>query len=797
MRLLPRAVLSAFVSLAVPAALAAQTREAASVPPPVGSTLSADVVRDLPLGDSVYAVLENTQAEVISDRFNSGGLNIGGDTRVGGFLGSWSQTLFRVGDLDVSDPNGSGAPLLSPDTAFWQRVTVHTGLMPADMNTPGLGVTLDPMRGGTTWSGIIGGSGSGGSLAPPVPTSATPPIARLIDYAHGSGVVAGPLSARATLAAGASFANGESYLRERRAGPRSSSTSGFANLVFSQSAERDIKALGWFQRTDAPAAFWQTYTAPASAAAKTAVHLQATLDQHPANGAQWRVFAGFTQRARTFDLPSTSMVVSRITDGPVPQAVDDGADTTSRRIEAGARLVPWPHSSSAHHVEFGVNGAGASTATTGLFAGTVRELVDTTPARIWTYTAPAVASHRQTATASGFAADHIVLSPRLTLDAGLRLELVTGRADGSATPVSWVDALPHAAVRYAFSDTRSLTLSYARSGNQLTHNWLAYGDPGASTATVAAAAAPNVIVSRVGPGTGGNAAFSRVDPNLKRPVTDEFVVGWEKRRSAQTRYTLTGIIRRETRMLGIVDTGAPTSSYATLGFPDAGKDLINPSDDRTLVVYNRTPVTFGQDAYLLTNPDQQAARAFALRMSLEHATDRLFLLFGASASAAQGSVSNRGYGPLENDQDQPGEVFTNPNAASYAYGRLFSDRAFTIKWTTLYRFPGDITIAGIARYQDGQPFSRLVVVPTLNQGAEAVQTYPNAGSRYTFTGTLDLQARKGISIGRSRVDILVDAYNLFTRGNEVEEYVVSGTAFRTPTFIEPPRSIHLGLRVAF
>ena len=77
-------------------------------------------------------------------------------------------------------------------------------------------------------------------------------------------------------------------------------------------------------------------------------------------------------------------------------------------------------------------------------------------------------------------------------------------------------------------------------------------------------------MSRVGPGTGGNTAFSSIDEDLKRPFTDEFVVGYEKRRSASTRYTLTGIIRREGNLLGVVNTGVPASSYSTFTIPDAG-----------------------------------------------------------------------------------------------------------------------------------------------------------------------------------------------------------------------------------
>ena len=44
---------------------------------------------------------------------------------------------------------------------------------------------------------------------------------------------------------------------------------------------------------------------------------------------------------------------------------------------------------------------------------------------------------------------------------------------------------------------------------------------------------------------------------------------------------------------------------------------------------------------------------------------------------------------------------------------------------------------------------------------------------------------------------ILDAYNLFTRANEVEEFVFTGPAFRTPTAIQPPHSIHFGLRVSF
>jgi len=763
----------------------------------VGASIPADTLRDLPVADSVYALLETTQSELIADRFNSGGLNVGGDTRVGGFLGSWSQTRFRIGDIDISDPMGGGAALLFPVASFWQHVTTTTGLFPADVNTPGLAVGLDPLRGGKAWSSIFTGTVSGGPLAADAPTKQPIPVARLKNFGQGSGIVTGPVSSRATLAVGASWMQGSSYRREQLATTDSALASAFAHLAVETSPDREWRVLGLVQRSLLPFEYWQLSRAPGAQATNTAVHVQTTLESHAADGARWRVFAGVTQRNRDNSIGSSTLYIDRIVDGPVQSVVESVADVTARRLSAGARIAPNTARDAALRMDYGVDLDLSSSTSSSVFAGTVREAVNSFPARIWSYNSIPGSPSRSTSTAAGFAHAVVTMSPRATLDAGARAEWVHGSADGAKTSVSWLSLLPRASLRLALGEQRALTFGYGRSANTLTHNWLAYGDPAAATARVVSVATPNTVVARVGPGINGNPAFSGLATDLKRPYTDELIVGWERRRGASTRYTLTGIARWENNMLGVVNTGVPTSGYSVISVPDAGKDLVDPADDRQLAIYNRLPSTFGQDAYLVTNPSQKRARAFALRMALEHNGDRLFMLLGATASAAQGAGGNRGYGPLENDQDQPGELFSTPNGGSYAYGRLFSDRAFTIKWTTLYRFPGDVTVAGIARYQDGQPFSRMVIAPSLNQGIEAVQAYPNGGSRYTFTGTFDVRAQKGFRAGTARVDAILDAYNLFTRNNEVEEYVVSGLQFRTPTAIQPPRSVHVGLRLTF
>jgi hypothetical protein len=788
---------AALICLVLPSPTAAQPPTTTIEPPAIGSLFDADVLRDLPLGDSIYALLETSQADVISDRFNSAGLNIGGPSRLDGFLSSWTQTLFRIGDLNVSDPDGGGA-LLYPDVMPWQHLRIHTGLMPADVNTPGLAVTLEPRRASTEWTGTVAGSGSGGSLATGAPEDQPPPIARLDEYAHGSALVSGPLSGRLSLVAGGGWAASRSFNREIAPVPRSTRGSGFADVAFAASPAREWRALAWVQRAERPFQEWLAFRDPVAATHDTSVHVQSTWEERPASGRRWRAFGGFTQRSREHDFGVPSVVMERLSDGPVPAVVDEAAARTTRRLAGGVRLAPAV-SHSRHLLEFGGDVDVASATTRDQFAGTVYELIDGARARIWNYSAPPAESRRRAVTAAGYVSDTITLSPTVRVDASLRAEVVHGRAEGAATAVNWMSLLPSARVRWVFAEQRRLAIvgGYTRSAHTMNLNWLSYGDPAAHVARVAADARPAVLVARVGPGTGGNPAFSQIDEDLRRPYTDEFVVGLDAGRLEAMRFTFTGIARREGNLLAVVNTGVPMSGYSTVEVPDEYIFLRNPEDDRILTVYNRLPSTFAQDTYRLTNPELDAAHSLALKLTLERASERLFILFGATAYLSEGSGGSRGYGPRENDQDVAGELFTNPNAATYARGRLFSDRGFTIKWTTLYRMPYDVTFGAIARYQDGQPFSRMVVVRDLNQGAEAVQAYPNGGTRFTFTGTLDLRVQKGVRMGATRLDVILDAYNLLTRSNEVEEYVVTGPAFRTSTAIQPPPSVHLGVRVTF
>ena len=117
---------------------------ACSGPASAQGIYTADLLRDLPAGGNLFALIEAAQPEITTDRFNSGGLNGGAAEKAGAFLASWSQTQYRIGDVPISSPV-DGTPMLFPELAWWNKINVATGLMPTDAGATGLAISLEPM----------------------------------------------------------------------------------------------------------------------------------------------------------------------------------------------------------------------------------------------------------------------------------------------------------------------------------------------------------------------------------------------------------------------------------------------------------------------------------------------------------------------------------------------------------------------------------------------------------------------------------------------------------------------------
>lgn len=750
--------------------------------PLLGSILTAGVLEELPTGNNPFTIPEAVLPETISNLFSAGGLNAATAPPIGGFLNSWTQSQYRIGDVSITDPRAGGTPLLLPAVQFWDRITTLTGAMGVDDNAPALSMTLQPQRPAAAWLTRVEGMLSAPALVT-AGTVAVPAVDRVRQWQDGSLLVSGPLTDRLGLAAGGSWRGLLHVTAPNTDATNDQIAAGFAHLVWAATPRDEIRLFGWAQRAITPAL------------TDAAVHVQSTWERRRPASMAWRVFAGYTARSRMLPAAST-VTVDSLTSDPVSDLIDGGGGS-ARRWTVGARAVH----PSAHWLPtagFDLEGAQISAAATGVER--IFERVDGVPARAWAVQRSGGTDDRHLTTFAAYANEHLTFRG-LTLDAGLRLDAVTAAADAAAGGIGWTSWLPRARLRWQMTDTGGLAVvaGYRRSAYQLPLNVLAIGDPAAPVADISAWRGNSVgpLIARVGPGTGGNAAFTQIDPQLRRPITDELVLAIESRPLRGVQVQFARITKHEESLLGFTDPGLPSSGYAAFQVADPDFLPFHRFGAPQVTVFDRPADGYGRDRYLLTNQAGDPARFWGVELSVRVSTERLTLLFGGNLTEAYGPAAAVGFRPTENDQDVLGSLLVDPNAATYARGQLFQDRSHVVKLAGIYRFPWGVRFGAIARYQDGQPLSRLIVVPNLTQGLTAVRAYASGGAAFTYTGTLDVRVQKAFKAGRSEVSAILDVYNLPDLGNEVSEYVVSGPMFRTPTALQPPRTALLGVRVTF
>jgi hypothetical protein len=293
----------------------------------------------------------------------------------------------------------------------------------------------------------------------------------------------------------------------------------------------------------------------------------------------------------------------------------------------------------------------------------------------------------------------------------------------------------------------------------------------------------------------GGGSFTSIEDDLPRPYTHELTVGVEKHfRRGFLRFS--GYQRSEKRLLQTVNVGVAPESYESFLFHDAGLDgRLGTEDDREIPIYDQR-LQLGEDQLRLTAPPglESFAQGVDLLLAFDHGRFSWQLSGRAYRDVGSGNVGN---GPEENDTGVAGDLFDDPNTLTSAEGRLFFDRAFTGKLSLTARGPFGIDIGTAIRYWDGQPFTRQIFFADLGQGFTIVQAYPRGRSRYTFNMTVDVRLEREFSLGRGRLALGVDAFNLFNQALETGENFRSGSTFRDATFVQPARTLALSGRLRF
>jgi len=382
---------------------------------------------------------------------------------------------------------------------------------------------------------------------------------------------------------------------------------------------------------------------------------------------------------------------------------------------------------------------------------------------------------------------------------------------GAGNVVSWKSISPRAGVTVPllkrFGDTRFIA-GYARYDHVLPSSYADFANPTALGGRLYR------WIDRNGdrlfqPGEEGTllrvfgGPFSSVDPNLRRPFTDEWQVGLDRDFGHGIEGRLRLFERDSKKLVHTTNVGVPVSAYTAVNVLDPGDDgVAGTHDDRVLTVFDQDPQTLGQDRYILTNPPglRSTSKGLETRLTGKLVGDGFFSLsFTAYRSIGDG---NPGNSVLENDPNLMTGLFDNPNSLINSRGRLFFDRAYVAKVAAYQPIPLGLRLSSVVSYFDGLPFGRKLIVPDLNQGPFFVMATPRGepgGVRTQFNMTFDQRVAREFKLGNVRMSAMMDTFNLLNLNKSLREFDVTGPAFaqRKPVEVENPRAFRFGVRALF
>lgn len=757
---------------------------------------------ELPSARSAYGWIETAVPQMISDRFDSGGLTIGVPVRLGVHGTSAADTTFRIDGLEASSVLRPGAPMVLPDVVGAASISATRLSSNGLISAPGPVIDWMPANG--SQRALVAETffmPSGLSIKPS--TTGAVPIEQLKSLADGSLLLSGELvPGKSNAMFAGHWARSNRLVRSNPNELQATQLSlvGHVSLTPNDRDQADVLAIVQRATPSATTAF--------TPKADTYGTAQISWRRADKGRAVYHVAGGYQWMNATPDIAASTSIDTAFDGAAYPAVFRPAGSEQVFRAMGDVTVAPHVYLGVTHRfqavAEFSQSTMTPTLATTSMLA----EKVNGVAARVWRVDVPTNRPSWTSSTAA-IAINDRVGSEQAWIEGGVRAESLTASNGGSAS-IGWGHFLPHAG--FQFSNTASglgIFGTFTRTGARLPPMALAYGDVNAPNATVyrwidtnangvvdgSEGTGASSLIARVGPG--GANGLTALNDKLKRPVFDLFMggVSFEKGRLAMS---ATAIRRTQANFIRpIADGGA---AYTTVTQPDPNADFTDSSDDQVLTAFSRTTASAGLDHYLLTNPAGVGeTSSYTLDISTQYRGPKLRLAFSAAAVKATGTSSNRGFRSDENDPGLIGEVVADPNATTYsAKGRTFFDRGYVGKIMGVFTLPADTTLGIVARYQDGQPFSRLNIFSNLNQGPEAVVSYA-AGrpTRFKFISTTDVRLQKAMAFGSGRVSLIIDAFNVFNIGREVEEYILTNSAFRAVTAIEPPRTIRFGLRFSY
>ncbi|MHB8054429.1 MAG: carboxypeptidase regulatory-like domain-containing protein [Candidatus Aminicenantales bacterium] len=795
----------------------ADTRE--DLFPAARTVISAAQIERLPTGNSVNSLIENQDSISTSNRIDVGGMGEALPSLFGsrGAV-SWTQNTYAMNGLDITEPYSGGTPLIVADIYALDSFTLANAALPIQAATPGASIDLVPREGSATFHGGLWGfyldkSFASSNITPALRAEGlteSDTFNRLMDLNFH---LAGPLGGSGWTY----FTSWSSYSVARDPADyetldESHLASGVIHLVH-EGIRRRLRIFWTGQLISHPSyGAGRNIPLEATVQRKETRHLlQFISESRPGTKSSSRYGLSLALAGENDALQTESGTPRRLEmfhDIPAGNGTE-AAEESRIRLSAyfDGRTLAKNVGGTHHLFEYGAQVQYAGSSSDQTIPGNLRLLFyNGAPAQATVFDSP-FRYRAAAARVDAYLQDRMILAGGVMLSVGLHAAGTFGWSGGAA--LQRFNLSPRFAFEIPLSGTRTsgIRITAARYYWTVPLSWLTWGNPEApGSLTYAWTDADGnslytpdergALLRREGP------RFGAIDEKLRVPSTDELTASLNLDFGRGWLMSLAGFLRETRNLVETSNTGVPFSSYIARTVTDIGDDMIPDShDDLIFTVYDQKAETLGQDFYLLSNPAAGIRKSTYSGLDFvlfKRPTDK-FLFFLAMTASHAVQTNNPGNSAMENDEGVIGVLYDNPNASINAEGRPRFDRAYTIRLGFSRDLPFETRVGLVAKYYDGQPFTRYIIVEGLNQGPVLIQAHARGIARHEFNMTVDLRAEKYFRFSFGTLRLLFDVFNLFNQSLATAESPWTLPSFpkRYATDIQSPRVFRLGLNFEF
>jgi hypothetical protein len=812
--------------------------------------LTEKQIESMPNAGHLWALLNHTDASVVADIFDIGGMHSDQQFLLGVHGSSWTQNLAQLNGLNVTNPSGDGM-LLFPDLTSVKEISYATGDSPAWHTGPGAHISMILKTGERKLHGQAYLFFQSGALQNVNPTERyqffgiTDSDERWKHFVRGGFQLGGPAGRFPwTYFGSVSTQNMEKWIRNHGTPVSSVVTQETVHLsgrlspkdqlsIFWSGQQLHQPEMGASPQVTRAAALNQKQTYHSGQAAWTRNISPGSLLELRIGAALGRVDSQFQPNAQgqsredifagylLDSLPSTvwyyTMVdmMDNTMKGPAPLAVSSNA--RAMQGSAAYSTIRQGRWNSSHRFSAGASYHRASDVQNYAAVDGINLLFfEGMPNAVKLLNTPA-RTHDRISQWQLYADEKFSLS-RLSINLGVSFDSSQGanllNSGLSANALRWTNVAGRFGMAFRVMNKRPLVLraGLAQIYDQpLTRTWNAANPDGLGSRLYKWTDSNKDGLFQKGENTQilkvAGSPSTKMDPNIKNPRTAEITLGFTQELLHGIDFHLSAYRRFQHQLISLVNEGVPYSSYTPIQVIDPGpRALPGSGEERPITVFNQKPETLGQDRYLLTNPAGFTGFSEGLELKLAFSFARVqaeasMTRYRAVAATAPG-ISAR-----ENDTSALLGVFDDPNKAIFARGSTYFDRGTLGRLWLTSEIVWKMRWSVIASYQDGLPYSRYLPIKGLNQGIIGVLTSMRGpgeagssdGSKTAYYETFDMRLTKDLYFGPGKLAAILDVFNLTNCSHPLVQMDVTAPTqyYRIPLRFETPRSLQLGLRYSW